>query len=108
MKTGHCPSEVIAVQSTGPWPALSRSEILLKSDRLRVVRIVLSAGASLKEHTAPGDLLVQCVQGKVTFSLPQQSHVLQSGELIHVPDRLPHSVEALEDSQLLLTISLDS
>lgn len=107
MSSSPASCEVLSFCGAVPCFASVRSEVVLQSDRLRVVRIALAAGASLKEHTAPGDLLVQCLQGKVSFNLPLESHILESGQLIHVPDRLPHAVEAIEDAQLLLTIALD-
>ncbi|RCS48263.1 cupin domain-containing protein [Bremerella cremea] len=108
MNLGNTSEDVISISTTGEWPDAVRSEVLLKSDRLRVVRIVMAAGACLKEHSAPGDLLVQCCQGKVAFSLGQKLHTLEPGQLIFVPDRLAHAVEAIENAQLLLTIALDS
>lgn len=108
MNSGVASEEVISILATGQWPDTVRCEVLLKADKLRVVRIVLPAGTSLKEHSAPGDLLVQCCQGKISFSVTQKSHLLEAGQLLYVPDRLSHAVEALEDAQILLTIALDA
>ncbi|WP_146117640.1 MULTISPECIES: cupin domain-containing protein [Pirellulaceae] len=108
MKLSPSACEVITVGDFDQRCASSQLDVLLKSSRLRVIRVALAAGASLKEHTAPGELLVQCMQGKVAMTLPHRKQVLVPGQLIHVPDRLPHAVEAIEDSQLLLTIVVDS
>lgn len=41
----------------------SRTTAILKADQLEVVHIVLGAGKQLREHSAPGEITVQCPNG---------------------------------------------
>ena len=45
-----------------------RAETLLKAPDLRVVLVTMRAGAELAEHTAPGTITVQTLQGRFLFS----------------------------------------
>ncbi|MBA2114170.1 cupin domain-containing protein [Bremerella alba] len=84
-----------------------RSTVLFLSDRMKVVRLSLQAEEALKEHRAPGPLVVQCLEGKVDFSVEGHPRQLQPGDLLHLASRETHAVHALEDSVLLLTIAPD-
>jgi quercetin dioxygenase-like cupin family protein len=70
---------------------------------LRQTVIALVAGAELGEHASPGEATVQVLHGRVRLVAGQNSWDGASGHLIAVPDAL-HSVEALEDSVILLTV----
>jgi Cupin domain. len=41
-------------------------------------------------------------RGKLRFSLPNESHVLKRGMSIQFDALLPHTYEALEDSEILI------
>lgn len=85
----------------------TRSTVVLQSDRVKVVRRSLSADESLKTHRAPGPLIVQCLEGRVDFSVEGSLWELNPGDLLHLPHRQPHGVHAHEPSTLLLTILVE-
>ncbi|TWU08973.1 hypothetical protein CA54_42120 [Symmachiella macrocystis] len=84
----------------------SHSTSLVKTEKLNIVRLVVSAGKEIPQHSAPGELIVQCLEGRIAFSCLGRSQDLAGGELLYVPDSAPHSLTGLEDSILLLTIFL--
>lgn len=87
-------------------PAKDRSiRILAKEAGFRLVLMTLGAGACLERHVAPGWLTVQPIAGRVRFDVGDQTHDLPAGRLIVVPPRVPHAVEAIEETALLLTIA---
>lgn len=71
---------------------------------LRQTVIVLVAGESLSEHENPGEATVHVLSGRVRLSGGQTSWEGRSGDLIAVPQER-HSLEALEDSAVLLTVA---
>ena len=70
---------------------------------LRQTLIALRAGSSLDEHENPGEATLQVLRGRVTLVAGETSWNGSPGDLIVIPDSR-HSVEAVEDSAVLLTV----
>lgn len=71
---------------------------------LRQTVIGMTQGASLAEHENPGEATVHVLHGRVRMSAGESSWEGRTGDLLIVPDSR-HSLEALEDSALLLTVA---
>lgn len=71
--------------------------------RLRQTVIALASGRRLDEHSNPGDATVHVLQGRVRLSAGDVDWEGAAGHLIAVPDAM-HSLEALEDSVVLLSV----
>lgn len=71
---------------------------------LRQTVIGMVKGASLAEHENPGEATVHVLLGRVRLSSRELSCEARSGDMIFVPDAR-HSLEALEDSAVLLTVA---
>lgn len=77
---------------------------LVKEPDLRVVVFAFRSGARMKEHRASGPISVQTLGGRVRLQVGERSVELTPGRLLAIEPDIPHDVEALEDSALLLTI----
>jgi quercetin dioxygenase-like cupin family protein len=71
---------------------------------LRQVVIGMTAHAVLAEHESPGDATVQVLHGRVRLSAGDVSWEGRAGDLLITPDAR-HSLQALEDSAVLLTVA---
>lgn len=71
---------------------------------LRQTVIALRQGAHLAEHENPGEATVQVLHGRVRLVAGPQQWEARTGDLLIVPDAR-HGLEALEDSQILLTVA---
>ena len=65
--------------------------------------IALTAGAVLSEHDNPGEATVQVLAGQVRLRAGEVSSDGPAGTLLIVPQER-HSLEAVEDSVVMLTI----
>ena len=79
---------------------------LVKDYGLNVMLMLLKKGARLHEHRTKGPLTVQVVSGTVLFVGANAHNELAAGTILAVDRDVPHSVEAREESVLLLTTAL--
>jgi quercetin dioxygenase-like cupin family protein len=70
---------------------------------LRQTVIALPAGSALAEHENPGEATVHVLNGRVRLDCAQTSWEGSPGDLLVVPPAR-HSLTALEDSAVLLTV----
>ena len=70
---------------------------------LRQTLIALVAGQQLDDHVNPGEATVQVLTGRISLHEGEKSWEGSAGDLMTVPDGV-HSLEAHDDSALLLTV----
>ncbi|MCC6238120.1 MAG: cupin domain-containing protein [Dehalococcoidia bacterium] len=78
---------------------------LVKQGGLSVVLTHLHAGGTIAEHSAPGTTTVQVLDGQVRIQVGDETLDMLAGRLIAFDARVRHSVEAIADSTLLLTLA---
>lgn len=80
------------------------SRVLYKDDSIRLVVFAFDTDQELTEHTASRPALIQVVRGRVHVTLGEDTMTATPGAWIRMPAKLPHSVQALEPSVMLLTL----
>src|SRR5690606_29703670 len=85
-----------------------RSEILIKTDDLRVLLVTLRTGATLAEHSAPGTITIQVLTGEMGVEAEGATFELATGGLLSLAEGVRHSVTARSDGAFLLTIAWSS
>lgn len=80
-----------------------RMEPLIKTSGLDLRRLLLAKGGELPTHTAPGEITVHCLEGRVAFTAGGKTNDLKAGQLIHLGAGIPHAVVGVEPSVVLIT-----
>jgi quercetin dioxygenase-like cupin family protein len=90
-----------------PHPAKDghRQAGLVHRGHLRLLLFTFDAGGRLPEHRAPGHVVIHCLRGELDVEAAGAQYRLGSGEALVVDPEVPHSVEAVAESDLLLTVS---
>ncbi len=81
------------------------AKTLAKHPDLQMVLITLKCGDSLGEHLAAGSVALQVLEGSVRVKVSREVVDLVVGSLLTLGPSVPHDVEALDDSAVLLTIA---
>lgn len=82
-----------------------RSEILVKTDDLRVILVTMEKGALIKKHSAPGTITIQSLIGQFAVQIDDDDVVLESGSLLTLAGGVEHAVRAHSSGAFLLTIA---
>ena len=77
---------------------------LIREADLRILLVVMRAGSIMKEHRVAETASIHAVTGHVRLHLPDRVADLSTGRLLVLEPGLPHDVEALQESTLLLTL----
>lgn len=105
MATNHAqPGEVIDVTPLGAALADTKTTTLFKAESIEVIRLVLRTGKVIEEHSAPGEITVHCLEGRVAFTTRGETTELGPGRLLYLNAAEPHAVRCLEDASLLVSI----
>ena len=95
--------DVIEVPPLKAAPTEIQLITLVKTPSLEVRRLVLPKGRDIPPHTAPGEITVHCLEGRVSFSAGCVPRTLEAGQMLFLDAGVPHALVGLEDSSLLIT-----
>ncbi|MDX3905078.1 MAG: cupin domain-containing protein [Pigmentiphaga sp.] len=98
------PLDVIDLHATDEQRGTHGSSSLLKTAHLQLLQIVLPAGDEMPQHHVPGEVTIQCLAGEAAVTTPHGTCTLREGQLVALPEQVPHAVQARDDSTLLVTL----
>ncbi|QDS98791.1 cupin domain-containing protein [Adhaeretor mobilis] len=108
MATIHAkPNEAVDVKPYGAELATAKTTTLFKTDQVELIRLVMNAGKIIPEHEAPGEIIVQCLEGHIEFTSAGKAVELTAGKLLYLNSEAPHAVRCIEDASFLVTILLN-
>src|SRR6516225_9352687 len=100
------PGEIVDVRPLGSALASAQTKTLVRAEQVEVIRLVVPAGNEIEQHKAKGEIIVQCLEGRVAFTALGKTQTLEVGKLLYLPTGEPHSVKGVENASLLLTVLL--
>jgi quercetin dioxygenase-like cupin family protein len=100
------PGELVDVRPLGGGLTSAQTTTLVRAEQVEVIRLLVPAGKEISEHKAKGEIIVQCLEGKVAFTAFGKTQSLEVGTLLYLPTGEPHRVKGIESASLLLTILL--
>ena len=84
------------------------SRLLARTDGGNITLFAFDAGQELSEHTAPYDALVLVLEGALTLTIGGTPVRAIPGTIVRMPANIPHAVEALEPTRMLLVMLRDN
>ena len=98
--------ELIDIRPLNDKLKTTPTSALFKSDHLEVSRAVLRAGKDVPPHDVVGEMTVQCLEGRVELAAAGAKQLMRAGDLICLAGGETHSLKAMEDSSVLITMLL--
>lgn len=99
-------AEAARLRREGPWLQHGRNAVtLVKHPDLRVVFMLMKAGTCMQQHQTTGRISVHTLSGHVRLHLEGRIEDLPAGQLLALEHDIPHDVEAVDESAVLLTIA---
>jgi quercetin dioxygenase-like cupin family protein len=80
------------------------SRVLAKTPGGNFTIFALDAGQQLTEHSSPFDAFVIVTEGAVTLTIGGTPVQATPGTIVRMPANVPHAVEAIERTRLLLVM----
>ena len=97
--------EIRRLRQEPEWISGSRNSVtVVKTDNLSIVLTAIKKEATLCGHEVDGPITLQVISGAVKFGVPGKPLTLTAGTVIALDKAIPHDIQALEDSELMLTI----
>ena len=98
------PAEVVNLYSLPSDLPDDATLALMKTQDMEVIRMILPKEKDVTEHSVNGQISVQCLEGKTEFYVEGEKHILTSGDWLYLSRNQSHSISAVRDSILLVTI----
>lgn len=96
--------EIVDLRPLGAKLKGVKTAAIVRSERFEAVRLIVLAGTEIPPHKVPGNIMLHCLEGRVSLGLVDSSVVLNADEWVYLDGGEMHSVKGIEDSCLLLTI----
>jgi quercetin dioxygenase-like cupin family protein len=98
-------AEIERLHDETTWNTGHNARTLIKYDDFRVVLIALKAGARIPEHTAHGRISLYALSGHIRLNAAGRTFDLRAGSLVALDSDVPHELEPLQESAILLSIA---
>ncbi len=80
------------------------SRTLAQNNAVSVTLFAFDQSEGLSTHAAPGDALVQVLDGEVRLTIGGRDVTAKAGEVVVMPADIPHAVNAVTPFKMLLVV----
>lgn len=80
------------------------SKTLVQNSHVSMTLFAFEKGEEISAHESSGDAMVTVLEGTGKFTIGDKEYLLQEGETIVMPARVPHAVYGQERFKWLLTV----
>ena len=80
------------------------SRTFAQNPSLSLTLFAFDRGEGVSTHTAPGDAMLQVLDGEALVNIDGKEMTVGDGEVVVMPANIPHSVDAVQRFKMLLTV----
>ena len=96
--------EIVDLRPFGQDLANRQTTAIVKAKHFEAIRLIMPRGTEIPAHKVAGDIMLHCLEGRVTLDLTGAERELSAGDWIYLEGGVDHRLKAIEDASLLLTI----
>ena len=85
-----------------PGKIISRT--FVQRPEVTVTLFSFGAGEGVSTDSAPGDAIVQILEGEAKITIGGNPLIAKTGDIVVMPANIPHAVDAEQDFKMLLTV----
>ena len=105
MATHHAsPSEIVDLETWAQDLPHEHAKTIVKTHEMELARLVFPAGAEFPDHSVSGPVVIHCVKGEIESTAMGATQILKPGQLLYLMPDEPHSLRAITNAVVLLTI----
>lgn len=104
MKNIEMSAAVVMKELVAYAPKQVVSRTLAATPGVGITLFAFDQGEEISAHTAPGDALVQVLDGRVKINIDGHLVEAGAGDSVVMPKDVPHALEALTPFKMLLTV----
>ena len=67
------------------------------SDSMTFARLRIKKGTVLQPHSHPHEQWTHLLEGRLSFTIGDETQILEHGMAAHIPSNVPHKIEALTE-----------
>jgi quercetin dioxygenase-like cupin family protein len=98
-------AEIERLKSEPAWAGNDRhGSSLVKGDGINVALMMLKKGAKLQQHHTRAPITVNVIEGRINFIAKGKTQLATQGMIVALDRAIEHSIEALDESALVLTV----
>jgi len=97
------PGEIVDVQQLVAEPMTRLKSLLVETANMKIVHLVIPAGETIPTHEAQGEIILHCLEGRVSFSALGNTYELKAGQFLYFHINEPISIQGIEQASLLVT-----
>ena len=80
------------------------SRTFAQNPSLSLTLFAFDKGEGVSTHTAPGDAMVQVLDGEATVNIDGKKMTVDTGQVVVMPANVPHAVTAVKRFKMILTV----
>ena len=105
MATHHAsPSEIVDLETWAQDLPNEHAKTIVKTHEMELARLVFPAGGEFPNHRVSGPVVIHCVKGEIEITAMGATRILKHGQLLYLMPDEPHSLRAITNAVVLLTI----
>lgn len=98
------PGEVVDLNRCTTTPDANQISVLVQSQDVKIVRLSITAGSTIPTYEAAGEIIIHCLEGRMSVVARGESQELTSGQLVYFALNEAFSIHADELAVVLATV----
>ena len=98
------PSDVVDLRPSATTGDTNQLIVLVQSPAVEITQLLIPAGSNIPTYEAVGEIILHCLEGRISLEVLGQPHELRAGQLLYLAVNEPFSIRGLERASVLATI----